>query len=77
MKKAILAHGEATGHYHEVIGATVLSEEDSVVKEFHVDENASVKHQEHKEITLPKDTYEVDKVKEYDHFLEEAKNVVD
>ena len=41
------------------------------------DEEVRVDHQEHKEVMIPHGIWEVTKVKEYDHFEEEARNVRD
>ena len=75
--RLILAHGEATGHAHAVLEEGVeLFEVDGTLfckatKEF------EVKHEEHKTVKVPPGTYEVQRVKEYDHFAEEAKQVRD
>jgi hypothetical protein len=74
----IVEEGEASGHYHrftpspanqliKVLGAMYLI----------ANEMVRIQHEEHNEITLPPGVYFVDKVKEYDHFLEETRRVVD
>ena len=36
-----------------------------------------IEHQEHKTIEIPAGIWEIEKVVEYDHFLEEAREVID
>ncbi len=78
----ILAKGEATGHNHQIVsgiaqlialngdekGKTILK----VLSDY-----ALLKHQEHKEISIPKGKWEIKIVKEYNHFEEETKRVLD
>ena len=73
----ILAEGEATGHSHQVIGEniTVYGEEQERLLE--MPNGGTVKHEEHKEITLPPGEYDISIVKEYDHAEESVRNVVD
>jgi len=74
----IIAKGDSTGHAHR-IGV------DAPVKLFYSDDTmylqaldtAIVEHEEHKSVILPPGTYMVYKVREYDHFTEEAREVVD
>lgn len=74
----ILATGEATGHNHVITeGEAELYEEEGKLYLKVNSENAILTHQEHKEINLPKGNYEIDRVKEYDHFLEESRRVND
>ena len=75
----VLAEGEATGHYHEIEGgtATLIGEDNSVDQYLRVDEESTVKHAEHKPVTLPPGDYNVGIVREQDHFKEEARNVMD
>jgi hypothetical protein len=81
----ILAYGEATGHCHEVLpdvinlGQAVLYQGKDGNLYLHVKEGkeVEVKHQEHKNIMVAPGNYLVDKVVEYDHFLEETRQVRD
>jgi len=74
----VIAKGDSTGHAHR-IGV------DAPVKLFCCDatmylvalDTCLVEHEEHKSILLPPGTYMVYKVREYDHFTEEAREVVD
>ena len=77
LKHTRLAEGEATGHYHEAVGEDV---ELIVVGDtwyLSAPNGAEVTHQEHDTITVPPGTYERRIVQEYDHFTEEARDVVD
>lgn len=71
---AILARGEQTGHYHEATGEDVALYEDGTLDAPH---GAVVTHQEHFPVTVPPGTYVRSIVREYDHFLEESRNVAD
>mgnify|MGYP001241837891 CR=1 FL=1 len=73
-----LATGEATGHHHTITeGDAELYEQDGTMFLRVNSENATLTHQEHKPVILPKGDYEVGRVKEYDHFSEEARRVAD
>ena len=80
MKKLVtdvLAEGEATGHSHRAIGAVVYEHDDGV-KEFDArGKSIPVIHDEHEVIKLPREEILADRVIEFDHFLEEARKVVD
>jgi hypothetical protein len=73
-----LAVGEATGHHHTITeGDAELYEENGTLF-LHVEsEKATLTHQEHKPVEIPKGDYEIGIVKEFDHFLEESRNVAD
>ena len=71
-----LAEGEMTGHAH-VLDNSEVYELDNGLRTFTGDKNNTLTHQEHKSITIPKGRYVSGKVLEYDHFLEEAKEVRD
>jgi len=73
-----LAEGEATGHHHTITsGVAELYTSGEMM--FLVVKSATAKltHQEHGEIEIPLGKYKIEKVREYDHFLEEARRVVD
>lgn len=74
----IIAKGEATGHCHTITkgDAELYAHEGILFLRVNSDE-VTVTHQEHKTQVLPKGDYQIGIVKEYDHFLEEAKNVKD
>lgn len=72
-----LAYGEATGHHHTVTkGEAELYEHDGTLF-LRAAEEVKVTHQEHGTITLPKGNYKIGRVQEYDHFAEEAREVMD
>ena len=73
----VLAEGEVTGHAHVIdpVFATLFTTEDERFLQVH--KSATVKHEEHGNITLPKGNYKLKIVKEYDHFDEEAREVRD
>ena len=79
IENGILADGEATGHYHKVVGDVPVDvfELKSGVREFFAKTDVEVVHQEHHTIKLPAGDYVSDKVMEYDHFKEEARQVQD
>ncbi|MFA6636910.1 MAG: hypothetical protein WCV56_07425 [Candidatus Omnitrophota bacterium] len=69
-----LAEGEATGHHHTVTkGDAELYEEKGILYLKVISDEAELTHQEHQMVTLPKGVYEVDIVREYDHFIEETR----
>lgn len=74
----VLAEGEATGHAHrieEIAGIEFLENDGK----FYIvnKKDAVLGHEEHKKITIPAGCWEVSKVREYDHFAEEAREVKD
>lgn len=73
----VLAEGEVTGHAHEVIGEGVEVLEKDGVLYLSAPKGGTIKHEEHKAFTIPPGNYTVGIVKEYDHFLEEARQVAD
>ena len=74
----VLAEGEATGHAHviEDVAGIKFVEKDG---KFYLQNKipATVKHEEHRPITIPPGTWRVKRVREYDHFAEEARAVAD
>jgi hypothetical protein len=72
----ILARGEVTGHAHVVENDVELFEVDGTLY-CRAKEAFEVKHEEHKTVKVPPGTFEVQRVKEYDHFAEEARQVRD
>lgn len=73
-----LAVGEATGHHH-----TITEGEAEIIDSGQkwylrvLSEEAILTHQEHKAIIIPRGEYEIGIVREYDHFAEEARRVMD
>jgi len=74
----VLAEGEATGHKHRVTsGEGELYEHEGTLFLKVLSDTATITHEEHNPITIPKGDYEIGIVQEYDHFAEEARNVQD
>lgn len=63
-------------HHHTIKGKFSLSEKDGVMFIDAVGK-CELNHEEHKTISLPKGKYKKDIVLEYDHFLEESRQVID
>jgi len=74
----ILAAGEVTGHAHTINprGATLMGHNGQRFLKVYAN-SATVKHEEHGHVKLPKGDYKIRIVKEYDHFAEEARSVKD
>jgi hypothetical protein len=74
----VLAEGEVTGHCHKISKGLAELFENGSTKYLNVkSDTAELTHEEHKKIIIPKGIYRVGIVKEYDHFLEESRNVMD
>lgn len=73
----ILAEGEATGHAHRLIGGDFDVMKSDRMMLLIVRKEAILEHEEHGPITLGEGFYEIDRVREYDHFKEEARQVAD
>ena len=78
MKKVgkTLADGEATGHHH-VLQKTEVVELDDGTREFENQETETITHEEHKPIEIRPNQYFSGKVREQDHFADEARIVQD
>ena len=73
-----LETGEVTGHAHRISSGLAELFENGSTKYLKVlSDTAELTHEEHGTITIPKGFYRVRKVREYDHFSEEARNVID
>ncbi len=88
--RLVLAEGEATGHHHaiadpgvdawttgEKMNSPQGTDEDYESLFFSNEKEVTVTHEEHKPVTLPPGTWERRIVREYDHFAEEARRVID
>ena len=76
----ILAEGEATGHAHRVVGLVDVFRQNNALAEdifMSVPKRITIQHEEHKALTLEAGMYHVSRVREYDHFAEEARIVRD
>lgn len=78
-KGNVLQEGEHTGHAHRLYGDgfTVFENPKTKQKHLRVVKTTALRHEEHKEIGVPPGDYEISIVKEYDHFEEETRNVLD
>ena len=72
-----LALGEATGHSHVAVAEDVTLFELNRVLYARVPNGTEVVHQEHRPVRVPPGDYTIGIVREYDHFTEEAREVVD
>lgn len=72
----ILQEGEATGHAHRACaGGTVLECGDDLY--LATKGGTTITHEEHHPVTVPPGEYTISVVREYDHFAEEARRVID
>lgn len=76
----VLAEGEATGHAHTIETISTCDLFQDADKNLWLEvksENVTIKHQEHKPITVPKGKYKIGIVEEIDPFSEEISKVKD
>ena len=74
----VLKEGELTGHAHRITdGDYRLYENEKRRKILLALSLLTLEHEEHNTITIPKGEYVIDSVKEFDHFDEEAREVLD
>lgn len=77
-KEVTIALGEATGHHHTLYGNLPIElleyKESRYLK---IQEEVSLKHQEHYCLTICPGTYEIVVEREHDYFTNEIKKVVD
>lgn len=77
--RLILAEGEVTGHAHVICDDKcdlMCDEQGNLFLSVNVEET-TVTHEEHKSINIEQGDYIIRGVREYDHFAEEARRVVD
>lgn len=77
--KITLADGEVTGHSHsfyDVENVDLFVNENNE-KYIEVKKESVLSHEEHNAICIGVGIYKIGIVQEYDHFAEEARNVVD
>jgi len=78
-KALVLIEGEHSGHAHRIqernkkavlliLGAVMY---------LRAYQDTPIEHEEHNTIILPPGDYKIDRVREYDHFLEEVRAVAD
>ena len=73
----VLREGEATGHAHVATGEGVQLFMRGGTLYMRVPSGTEVVHEEHAAINVPPGVYEVGAVREYDHFAEESRVVLD
>lgn len=74
----IILSGEHTNHHHRIgrnASAVILVL--GAIQYLRVFDDTPITHEEHKERILPPGDYQIDQVREYDHFLEESRRVFD
>lgn len=72
-----LALGEVTGHFHLAASETASLWDCDGTMVLDAPDGTDVTHQEHHTISLPPGQYERRIVREYDHWAEEAREVLD
>ena len=72
----VLAHGES-GHLHQFKGDTAQMFVLNDMTYMRVFKDTPIDHEEHKTIILPPGDYQINRVKEWDHFKEESRYVAD
>lgn len=82
----IVQHGEATGHAHRIKDFQELAERKEAVyltdaktgkRYLRLFRPIEIVHEEHKPVKLDPGEYEIGIVREYDHFKEESRAVLD
>lgn len=75
--KIVLAEGETTGHFHGLVEKDSELLEIDGVRILNLKKKSTLKHQEHKPITLDAGIWLVGIVNEYDYFSRMTRKVVD
>lgn len=75
--RVILAEGEHTGHAHAISSPNAHLFEWNEKLYLEATTEVEIKHEEHKTVIIPPGIYEIDRVREYDHFEEVARVVWD
>jgi len=73
----ILAEGEVTGHFHGIESPNATLFQIGEIRMLEVKDTVTVKHQEHKPITLSPGIYEIGGVVEYDYYKDMVQKVKD
>jgi hypothetical protein len=73
----VLREGEATGHAHVATADDVQLFLHEGTLYMRAPTGTEVVHEEHRAFRVPPGTYRIGAVREYDHFAEEARSVLD
>lgn len=73
----VLRQGSATGHAHRAVADDVVLLIKGEALFMDAPSGARIEHEEHAAFDVPPGTYQIGDVLEYDHFMEEARVVVD
>lgn len=76
-RSRVLAEGEATGHKHQATAENVRLFVKGDILYMRAPTGTSIVHEEHHAVELPPGDYMVGRVREYDHFAEESRPVID
>ncbi len=76
VENGVILHSDTTGNTHKVHNGLLYRDKDGKMY-ITAKENTTLTHPEHKDLKLPEGDYELRIVKEYDHLLEESRNVID
>lgn len=68
---------KGANHHHTLKGGAFLIIDNDKDRFLEVAEDTELTHEEHKTIKIPVGKYKLEIVQEYDHFLEESRNVID
>lgn len=80
LKTGVIQEGEHTGHAHRFMpsdDAMLFEQPKTKKRHLRLLKPTTITHEEHKPIDLPPGDYEVRIVREYDHFKEESRAVLD
>ncbi len=78
LKTNILVESSITTHKHQFSGGKyTLRKKNNDEFYLNVTKQTTIVHEEHKPIDIPIGKYRITFVREYDHFLEEARRVID
>ncbi len=72
-----LAEGEASNHFHVAEAEDVELYEIDGTLYMSAPSGTTVRHEEHKRVSVKPGVFKIDRVREYDHFSEESRPVID
>lgn len=77
LKGGVLVQDSHSGNPHSIEGGEyrILKTPDKLFLD--VKKEVKAVHPEHKAVSIPEGCYEISRVMEYDHFLEESREVID